>query len=407
MPNKRQTHNGYFFFVREKLPELRRRGIPVTGVRDAVPLCSADWALLSLEEKEKYSEIARQYKAEQDGSSTTRPSPKPSLPVKVPPKALPETPRLSSEAQSNTPHDFPLDTFYFLNIFSHGELPPHCVQRFLPCEIGCIRYTLTNGIMDCFHHFIDPGTIPRGFRFHCQAASDGTHQIPLSGFQLSNSSYNSLFRELCMFVNPFHRNVSTIYCKSTELHRVNWCLNWLAEKAGMANNLKLLQAEDLVAKLYQHKLHEEPSKTRIRSLLDVFQWDYSSNTRCKWHEDNDILFCALGSCKKIAYCISSALTSVYEIPLTNAHLPLQDSDPHNDKNPKMVVLDAGRFQRQKNASFGGPRYFSDSSVGHIAAEKSDGVHPAGVKPSNVVGMGRGRGIMRLLETLAASKTASG
>ncbi|XP_069058841.1 protein maelstrom homolog isoform X2 [Pleurodeles waltl] len=341
MPNKRQTRNGYFYFVLEKLPELRRRGLPVSGVRDAVPHCSADWALLSMEEKEKYSEMARQYKADQDAAPKPRITTVQSLQQKT---VMTPKSNLSSEVQMTVDHDFPWGTFYFINILSHGELPPHCEQRFLPCEIGSIRYTLSNGILDCFHHFIDPGAIPRGFRFHCQAASDSTHQIPLSGFELASCRYHSLFRDLCTFVNPSLRSCQPIYCKSNEWNRVNWCLDWLATKAGMENKLKLLHVEDLIVEFYQYKIKEEPSKTRIRSLLDVFQWDYSSNTRCKWHEENDVLFCALASCKKIAYCISSALAPLYEIPLSNAHLPLQDSDPHNSMNPKMVVLDAGRFQ---------------------------------------------------------------
>jgi len=49
------------------------------------------------------------------------------------------------------------DVFYFLNIYSHGKLPSHCEQRFLPCEIGCVKYSLKDGIMADFHHFIDPG----------------------------------------------------------------------------------------------------------------------------------------------------------------------------------------------------------------------------------------------------------
>lgn len=49
------------------------------------------------------------------------------------------------------------DIFYFLNIYSHGKLPSHCDQRFLPCEIGCVKYSLQDGIMADFHHFIDPG----------------------------------------------------------------------------------------------------------------------------------------------------------------------------------------------------------------------------------------------------------
>lgn len=49
-----------------------------------------------------------------------------------------------------------------MNIFSHGELPPHCAQRFLPCEIGCVRYSLQEGITADFHSFINPGEGPAG-----------------------------------------------------------------------------------------------------------------------------------------------------------------------------------------------------------------------------------------------------
>ena len=45
-------------------------------------------------------------------------------------------------------------------------------------------------------------------------------------------------------------------------------------------DLDLLTVEDLVVGIYQQKFLKEPSKTWVRSLLDVAMWDYSSNTRC-------------------------------------------------------------------------------------------------------------------------------
>lgn len=60
--------------------------------------------------------------------------------------------------------DMVADILYFLDIYSYGKLPPHCEQRFLPCEIGCVRYSLQDGIMADFHHFIDPGEFQEGQR---------------------------------------------------------------------------------------------------------------------------------------------------------------------------------------------------------------------------------------------------
>lgn len=45
MPNRRASRNAYYFFVQERMPELRRRGLPVTRVADAIPHCSAEWAV--------------------------------------------------------------------------------------------------------------------------------------------------------------------------------------------------------------------------------------------------------------------------------------------------------------------------------------------------------------------------
>uniref|UniRef100_A0A8C0GFE6 Protein maelstrom homolog n=1 Tax=Chelonoidis abingdonii TaxID=106734 RepID=A0A8C0GFE6_CHEAB len=334
MPNRKGARNAYYFFVREKLPELQRRGLPVARVPDAIPLCSRDWA------------VSGARPAPWEG----RPGLDPATSLGVHTGKSHRAPGLCGWSAPGSPppqEAYSLlrpavlgNIFYFLNIYSHGELPSPCEQRFLPCEIGCVKYSLQDGITADFHRFVDPGEVPRGFRFHCQAASDATHKIPISGFELSNAGHPVVLRELYSFVRPNRGRWPPVYCKSDDWYRVNWCLKWMAKE----NQLELHSVENLVVELYQRKLQKEPSKTWVRNLLDVFVWDYSSNTRCKWHEENDILFCALASCKKTAYCISNTLASVYGVSLTTAHLPLQDYDSTNNINPKVVVLDAGRFQ---------------------------------------------------------------
>nr|KAF6397291.1 maelstrom spermatogenic transposon silencer [Rousettus aegyptiacus] len=126
----------------------------------------------------------------------------------------------------------------------------------------------------------------------------------------------------------------------------------MAKASEIRHDLELLTVEDLVVGIYQQRFLKEPSKTWVRSLLDVAMWDYSSNTRCKWHEENDILFCALAVCKKIAYCISNSLATHFGIQLTEAHVPLQDYEASSSVTPKMVVLDAGRYQKLRFESPG-------------------------------------------------------
>ncbi|XP_053310226.1 protein maelstrom homolog [Spea bombifrons] len=398
MPNKKASRNAYFYFALDMIPELRRRGLEVSGVREAIPHCSEYWALLSVEEKEKYSEKARGYKGK---------SVEPTLPRNYPDNwGQREEPRKETlYAQGDGAQVVSLykqnkgmdqNVFYFLDIFSHGEMPAMCEQRFVPCEIGCVRYSLRDGIMGSFHEFIDPGELPRGFRYHCQNGSAATHQIPISGFELANNDYHNMFRGLCDFVSPAPAMKAPVFCKANDAYRIKWCLQWLAKKAGMDNKFELNEVESLIMKLYKEKL-EEPSRASVCRMLDVVHWDYASNTRCEWHEENDMWCCALASCKKMTYCISKALASVYGITITSAHLPSNDvvNDEHAG-NEKIIVLDAKRFQKQTNR---GPKYSSD----YLERSPSE---PGGVHQSRGC-VGRGRGILRLLESFAISQNKSG
>uniref|UniRef100_A0A672U2Q5 Protein maelstrom homolog n=1 Tax=Strigops habroptila TaxID=2489341 RepID=A0A672U2Q5_STRHB len=314
MPHRKGAVSAYCFFVSEQLPELQRRGLPVTCVIDAIPYCSQPWAVRGTEEKMVYAEKARKWNGKKCSQKTVWPG------------------WLAITFGGSSEFIFSLsavlaDIFYFLNIYSHGKLPSHCEQRFLPCEIGCVKYSLQNGIMADFHHFIEPG--------------DATHKIPISGFHRPRTCYEVVLWELLEFVQPARDVWPRFYCRSNDRFRISWCLNRMAS---IESHLELLDVEDLVVELYQKKYQKEPSRTWVCREMDAFLWDFSSNTRCKWHEENDILCCALASCKKIVYCISKSLASAYGVSLTAAHLPLQDLDNGESTNTKMVILDAGRFQ---------------------------------------------------------------
>ncbi|KAG8545898.1 hypothetical protein GDO81_020168 [Engystomops pustulosus] len=248
------------------------------------------------------------------------------------------------------------------------------------------------------------GDLPLGFRYHCQAGSAATHQIPVSGFELANRDYHNIFNSLYDFVCPATNPPTTVYCKNNDLYRVKWCLQWLSIKAGMENLFELQDIESLIIKFYRDKLNEEPSKSSVHRLLDVVQWDYAPNTRCKWHEDNDMWYCALASCKKVTYCISRALASVYDVVLTSAHLPnLKANDNQRSENTKTVVLDAKRYQKKMDRPYvteNGNYLGGVGGAGSLGMSGVSAFHPSKVQA-------RGRGILRLLEEMPPSFSSSG
>ncbi|KAM6319808.1 protein maelstrom homolog [Podargus strigoides] len=401
MARRKGSFSSYGVFVRDQLPELQRRGLPVTRVVDAIPYCSQEWALLTKEEKMVYTEKARKWNEQKRSQKTVKqtcnvahPVPACETPKMQSVTSLPDASAMSSKNDQAVVADI----FYFLNIYSHGKLPSHCEQRFLPCEIGCVRYSLRDGIMADFHHLIDPEVPPRGFWYHCQAASDATHKIPVSGFHLSRTCYAVVLQELLEFAQPAKGVRPHFYCRSNDRFRISWCLSRMAGVTDIENHPEVLAVEDLVIELYWKKCQKEPSKTWVSRELDVFLWDFFSNTRCKWHEENDILYCALASCKKIAYCISKSLANLYGVPLTAAHLPLQDCDYGASTNTKLVILDAGRFQETKAGGSGCDRHLI-LTWRNEEFFPSDCDSPRGVKTSLYgTSTTRGRGITRLVKS---------
>ncbi|KAM9319601.1 protein maelstrom homolog [Gastrophryne carolinensis] len=400
MPNKKASRNAYFFFALEMIPELRRRGLQVSGVRDAIPLCSGDWALLSPADKERYAEKAKKLKNR---------DPEPTGPFRASGSFLHGNGELFEESETEDVQFFDNDVgqalgdavditkvvanlleeqqkakmsrkhleefyrktdglekkvIYIINIFSHGEMPSLCEQKFVPCEIGCVRYSLKDGILKSFHDFIHPGALPLGFRYHCEAGSASTHQIPVSGFELANKNYRYLHHSLCEFVSPVPGLWTTLYCRNNDLFRVKWCLQWLADKAGMDNHFELQDIESLIIKYFRDKLDEEPSKSAMHRMLDVVHWDYANNTRCQWHEENDMWCCALASCKKISYCMSKSLASVYGITLTADHLPsIKPENRQSSSGSKTFVLDAKRYQKKMDHGFQAESLDSEGATG--------------------------------------------
>ncbi|XP_042190658.1 protein maelstrom homolog isoform X2 [Callorhinchus milii] len=369
MAQRRPLRNPYYFFMLEKIPELRRRGLEVKGLKEAAPLCSWDWVLLTAMEREKYVQMAQQWKAENEGKVLNEPTAKNQNPL---------FPAVGKPATHNRDIGIPLmfwpsdkavcdETFYFISFISMADLPSTCTQRFLPCEIGCVKYSMNRGIIGEFHKFIDPGTIPRGFRYHCQASSDATHKIPLSNFELGSANYNHIFQELFTFLKPVKTNgCIAVYCKLAECFRVDWCLNWLASKAGTINPVKVYELEELIVKLYEHKLMQTPSKTRVERMMDVIVWDYAPNTRCKWHDEQDVVCCALAVAKKCAYCISESLSSTYNFEITPSHVPKKELDYGTKLNPKVLVLD-NNYKSKMDRSSVANRYFSSPVQGEASS----------------------------------------
>lgn len=101
-------------------------------------------------------------------------------------------------------------TFFFLDILPQCELKDSTSDRWIPCEIAVIAYSLVHGIQQKFHSFIHPGPIPMGYRYDAQSQSERTHMLPVDGLDQSNRDYRNELSKLQTFISSFQDTASPI-----------------------------------------------------------------------------------------------------------------------------------------------------------------------------------------------------
>ncbi|XP_046546716.1 protein maelstrom homolog [Haliotis rubra] len=337
MPKKKQAYNAFYFFMKEMEPQLRREGRITNGMADVVPLAHPRWQVLPKEEKERYEQMAKQYKAKMRGTVgdqyrmdnvgniiAHRKDPK-----------LEESKRIKKGRDevvaSWKTKDVMEEYFYFINfqVLCRTE-----DGDYLPCEIAVIEYNLQKGITKKLHRFIEPGRIPTGYRYTCMTNSDETHQIPVENFELSDENYRGLWIQLENFINPSGEkpDYPPVYCLTDSYEKTAYCLEWICNHTCLGTVNRLRRVYDLgglVGDLYSQAGKQSISMTSISDMLTSSSWDYVSGTRCDWHEEKECNFCALATVQRYAYAISDAMSQIYNFKLTEKHLPCSSNKPSN------------------------------------------------------------------------------
>ncbi|XP_067677520.1 protein maelstrom homolog [Haliotis asinina] len=337
MPKKKQAHNAFYFFMKDMEPQLRREGRITNGMADVVPIAHPRWKVLPKEEKERYEQMAKEYKARMRGSVgdqyrmdnvgniiAHRKDPK-----------VEESKRIKKGREevvaSWKTKDVMEEQFYFINfqVLCRTE-----DGDYLPCEIAVVEYNLQKGITKKLHRFIEPGRIPTGYRYTCMTNSDETHQIPVENFELSDENYRGLWIQLENFVNPGGEkpDYPPVYCLTDSFERTTYCLEWICNHTCLGTVNRLRRVYDLgglVADLYNHAGKQGISMTSITDMLTSSSWDYVSGTRCDWHEEKECNHCALAVVQRYAYAISDAMSQIYNFKLTENHLPCSTNKPSN------------------------------------------------------------------------------
>lgn len=195
--------------------------------------------------------------------------------------------------------------------FCKCDISPFEKHNYVPyyvlAEVGIVEYSLQHGIIDYYHDFIMPNKLPIGYRGQCMEATKEIHQIPLENFKLVTKNHTQLYNEIMDFIKRDDDVPIPLFCMSKDHEETKFALQYIYDTAFNRYDKEfpeeILDLETLVVAL------SSLTKTNIsfcsaNDLLSSYTYDYSSNSRCDYHEELGISNCSLGFVKRYAYHLS-------------------------------------------------------------------------------------------------------
>ncbi|KAL3863456.1 hypothetical protein ACJMK2_005210 [Sinanodonta woodiana] len=336
MPKK--VKNAFYFYMKDLEEKLCREGrVFPNGIQDVVQIAHPRWKFLDEKEKERYEKMAKEYKLKmkgRDGDRYKEDNIGNVIADRKDPYAEQEKKktRERKEVRSKWPPGKELanETFYFINFQTLCETEE---GEFLPAEIAVIEYSIKKGIIKHLHRFIEPGSIPTGYRYTCISNSANTHQIPVESFEHADVNYRGLWIQLENFINPNQEKEEyppLYYLDADNSYEcVSYCLRWIHSRTclGVPNRLrKVYSLDGLVVDLFSH-VGVEVSSTSVIDLLTSNTWVYEEKTRCKFHKEKECIYCSLGIVNRYGYAISDSICHLFDVDLTEKHVPMRSSAP--------------------------------------------------------------------------------
>ncbi|XP_057301629.1 protein maelstrom homolog [Hydractinia symbiolongicarpus] len=334
MPSKKNQKgkpNGYLLYANEIKNKLLQEGHSIRSTQDLIDAAASKWQNLSPEEKEYYKEKAKWEWENRHAAGSNivrytchdRSGIRNESKVDMSKVCADNRKRERQEVfMSWTSKEELLKTkFYFVSFVCLLEEP-----QYQPIEVSVVQFSLLHGIKKSWHKFINPGQIPLGYRYKAQQFSEENHKIPVEGLAGPGDTYTKVFDELHHFLSGGTRLIPPIFAKASETEKTEKCIKWLAQNAGRPNNLKrIYELEGLILDLDAY-LRKQPqnfnaSKQIATDLISSTIFDWDAGTRCKWHEENESKFCALGNVKRYCFCVANYFCEHFNVDVTENHLP--------------------------------------------------------------------------------------
>ncbi len=223
--------------------------------------------------------------------------------------------------------------------FCKSEVNPYAPELdyspfyYVLAEVALVEFSIEQGITNTYHAFIKPNTVPLGYRSQCMESERDVHQIPFDNFGRVTSTYAEIYSSIKTFVHLRQENnyYAPMFCLGEDVDQARFGIKFLQDMSGQRKMPGM--DGDLTEKVFDLEcLYMYLVDVREQSIqyaaanedLTRYTYDYSPNTACDFHEDKaGVVSCALGTCKRHCYLMSDVLCGLYEVELTENHLPIE------------------------------------------------------------------------------------
>lgn len=371
-----QPKGPYYFFMMEFKKKQEAAGYCFrNGVHEVQQKASPHWNSMTNEEKEPYQKMATEHRKwlRDNGEKYTSQG----IPLTMV-EAEQKAKQAKGDLIKNTISDM-LDKavannelekleFYFIS-FAY-----FCVTSggtYIPAEMGLVRYSLKDGVMDKLHMFIDPGKLPLGMAYDAKQHSESDHQLPIPPDAKGEKDNDEIILKMFSFLSQ-QEKMPPLFTETNDIRMVENILKGILNQGSMDENTLLVCP--LSEMFYQLKRATEsfgmdiktfPSVHIAQAIIQKDVYEYTKDISCEFHEDQgNGKYCPLSRCVRWAYIISDSCCLDLSIEMKpGRHLPM-NADTALCNTTEIVDTSSYISNQMDNCSF-----VSSSELTHVTNPK--------------------------------------
>ncbi|XP_005089929.2 protein maelstrom homolog [Aplysia californica] len=369
MPPKKAAPNGFYMFMQARQAEIKKQTKRAPTMREMPHICREAWNAMSAEGRAKYEDQAKKAKSSQHSEYSRKDALRQKISDRIDPvkenekRRLQDNQNMRSDWNGQNLLDIKFHIINFQVMYSNWT-----VEHRLPMEVGMICITLRDGLIKDMHRFINPGDAPEGYRSMAMQHSEQTHQIPIN-FEHGDTNFRGLWKQIEQFLadDLEDDDIPPVFCLSSERQDVETCLEYIYDRAATRQPKRVNKVyclEDMAASLIMLAKPQsaEPSKTQLLDAMQQNRWDYRSDIRCFFHEENDCSHCAISKVRRFSFSLFDMLASVLGFKLTGNHLPDDTATVNTVFHPATIgpsrYRESGYRDREPSSYGGGGDAFS-------------------------------------------------